>query len=156
MTKEEIEKMLNEKLKVITDDIVRELTNLKIIEFTTKLKLESYLRQEIAKNYTSPDQLMDSIDEFREFNQQVSKLIGIPAILDRVSQAMKYNETANFKIYADDLNFVSQIEAAAGCLPSVAEAILTLPHSNRVEKYFEKWLHPSVLVVDPKETVPVA
>lgn len=134
----ELEKQLEQLAQVSSQEIVQ----LKATFFQQANRFEALLRYLVTGKSLSMEQFLFALEEYQRFR---NKLIALskekPMVLDRVKESSTYNEQAYFKIYADDLDLVSQIEAAGGTSPQTAELISeSLPSTDRLRLYLKKYL----------------
>ena len=117
---EDVEKLRKEVMGLldgIAKQVSSELIQIKAQNYSQTVRLEALLRSLFSGNslvnYTL-DSFLDSVDNIVEWKKEIQKIQAIPEIVKRVEAALVINEKLNFKIYADDLNFVTQIENAGG------------------------------------------
>lgn len=138
MEKKEVEQIVDAKLK----ELEPFFNHLKGESYDVSFKLEALLRRLVYTEFFSMDDYINSIIEHDKLQKKFKELKEVPEILNRVKLAKEYNALPEtlFNVYADDIGAIQQVEAAGGCLPAVAEAVLSLPHSTGCRLYFEKYL----------------
>jgi hypothetical protein len=133
---------LETQVKNVIDSSNRELNIIRTMFFQQAGRFEALLRFLITKDNLSLDQFLFALEEYQKFKDKlVSLLKDKPAVLDRVKETAEYNKNAYFKLYADDINVLPQIEEAGGTSPATAKNILdSLPTTPRFSKSLQKYL----------------
>ena len=135
----EIKEYIDKELKKITDDLVRELIEIKKLTYELTFRLDALVRSQID-NGKSYDDILQSLDNHREYSKKIDECKAIPVIRDKINFVLEANKKLKYKIYADDLGLINQIESFGGVLPEIAILILTLPCSEKFQKYMMKYL----------------
>lgn len=135
-------KELEKKLDKVAQAYGQDIMQLKTTFFQQANRFEALLRYLITGKGLSMDQFLFALEEYQRFrNKLISLAKEKPMIVDRVNDSVTYNETAYFKIYADDLDLASQIEAAGGTSPQTAKLISeVIPLTDRLRLYLKKYL----------------
>ena len=147
---EEVEKLRTEVLDLmdkLAKQVSAEIMQVKSTQYSQTVRFEAFLRSlfsgESMTDY-SLNTFLDSVDNITEWKKEIQKIQAIPEIIKRVQYALEANQRLKFPIYAEDLNFLPQIEAAGGTSSNIVELILTLPHTDRLAISLTKYhYHPA-------------
>jgi len=134
-------KELENKLDQITKAYGQDIMQIRAGFFQLSNRFEALLRYMVTNKALTLEQFLFALEEYQRFrNKLISLAKEKPVIIERVKDAATYNETAYFKIYADDLDLLGQIEAAGGTSPITAALITeALPSTERLKLYFKKY-----------------
>jgi hypothetical protein len=141
-------KTLETKLEQLSQAYGKELVQTKTMFFQHANRFEALLRYIITGKTLTMEQFLFALEEYQRFRTKIASLMkGSPSVVNRVNGASEYNKDAYFKIYADDVDVISQIEAAGGTTAETAELIMSsLPSTERLKLYMNKFL---VQIPDP-------
>jgi vacuolar-type H+-ATPase subunit E/Vma4 len=134
---------IEQEIKTISEDIARELIEIKKNVFLANFKHEAIFRESLKNNEITYEGYLDLLDNNNKFRKKLDEILQNPMLKERVSLAKQLNDSNDlpYKIYADDLDLIDQIEKAGGTLPEIAGLIVaSLPFSERFFKYIQKYL----------------
>lgn len=131
-----------EQLKAVVESISRELLSIKEELHVNTARRETIIGTLDRNAIIKKEEFVGHLDDFSTWAEAFNQCIKEPSILKRVALAKEYNAKGLFKLTADELLFLSQIENAGGTSPEVIAEICTLPYSvkflQKISKYLPK------------------
>lgn len=137
---------LEAQLKTISEQVAREITNLRIQQVSTSTRTESFFRMMLEKSGIPFDDYIDYIDSYIVFGNGITDIYKTETLAEKVNKAIEFNKTSLIKMYADDLNILPIVQSTGGISKSLLKQIYTLPYTNRFRAAIEE-----ILAADKEE-----
>lgn len=129
-----------EQLKAVVDSISRELLSVKEEQHINAARRETLIGLLDKSAVLKKEEFLGALDQFGPWAETFNKCLKEPSILKRVALAKEYNQKGSFKLVADELGFLQQIENSGGTSPETIAEICTLPHSMQFLQKITKFL----------------
>lgn len=142
-TLEERVNIMDKSIRFFIDELNKELTAMKETILDISFRLDTLNRYSIANGDKNYDDVLKSLENFKEHQSIIIKAKELKAIKEKINFVLEANKTLQYKIYADDLNLIKQIEDFGGVLPEIALLIKQLPSSEKFSNYLQKYLPAS-------------
>lgn len=152
---QKVQKLENQMTDLLnaTKTVITEVHQLKNMFFQQASRFETLLRYLVDKEVLSLDQFLSALEAYQVFRNELTTLLKEKeSIVERVKASQEYNKNNKFKLYADDLELLSQIEKAGGTSHSTAKLIVdSLPMTKQFREKIQKYMLravPSVIELD--------
>lgn len=122
---------LEQQLKVITENVQKELTALRMQSIQNNTRLEAVIRMMVQKSIFNFDDFIDFIDAYIAFSTKVNELNKLDTIADKLKGAAEFNTTSIVPIHVDDLNILPAVKSTGGLSKTLQVAVANLPSTNR-------------------------
>ena len=142
ISREIVDQIIRERFNEIAKDLNRELLEIKRQLFDLGFKLDADFRYDISSGNHTYENYMQRLDNQRSYIAALRQVLAIPALKDRVSTAIDLNKNLVYKLYADDIQIIDQVELTGGMSREIAELIKNsgLPTSERFQLFLAKFL----------------
>jgi len=129
-----------EQLKSVVDSVSQELSNIKVEQFRTVARLETAIRFLSNKKVMEYGDFVTSTEDYRQWREGLMKCLKEQNLVKRVDTALELNATLTFKLFADDIEIISQVVDAGGTSHATATKTLELPHSEMFKKFISQYI----------------
>lgn len=129
----------------LSDNISKELTQLKLQNIQNSTRIEALIRMLVQKENIKFDDFIDFIDAYVKFTNTIIDISKVQTIADKISAAVTYNGANSLvPIYADDLNVLPAVKSTGSISKALHTQLLNLPHTERFTQELTKLIETEV------------
>lgn len=129
VTKEEFNKFVNN----LTESLSKELSLTRSLLTQSIFRFDSLLRFLIKTDIMSLNDFIEAQENYLKLNKGIDELNKITSLKSKIAKVMEYNETAEFKVYADDVVDLLALKSMGSITKSLYTLITSIPCSSKFE-----------------------
>lgn len=139
----ELKTYIDSKLEKISQDISRELANLKASLFQNTFRTEAHLRGALVDGRISLDRQLEYFDGYQLFRIALKEVLNEPFLEKKIKKIQEFNNNKNtdFIITLDDTDILQYIENVGNTVSEkLFQMLVMLPMSKRTQLSLTKVL----------------